>query len=241
MKLEKIQEAIEKYQISLVVKDGQDALKLAPPKSAKIIDEIRAAKTEIIAELKRQQSDRKAAQASREEKWAQARAEQDAIDAPLLSAMHNKANELRAQIPSDHIEVIAKQTGDMDGDPIMQYTVNGEVVSWQDVNHIGWASAIRPGAMGSFESIQICSISKEKLEQIKAGEVAAENKKEADKKAESDRIDAIFVTAKETGKKQYIKHYMADCNNPREECSIDVVTVYAMPDGTTKAIRAHTW
>jgi hypothetical protein len=241
MKLEKIQEAIKKYQISLVEKDGQDALKLKPSKSAKIMDEIKAAKPEIIAELKRQQVERQAANAARSAKWAEQCAAQDAIDAPILAAMHDKANELRAQIPADHIEVIATKTGDLDGDPIMQYTADGVVVSWHDVEHIGWASAIRPGAMGSFASIQICSISKARLDQIKADKVAAEAKKAADEKAETDRVDAIFAVAKETGKKQYINHYMADCNDPREECSTDVVTVYAMPDGTTKTERQHTW
>ena len=198
------------------------------------MDEIKAAKPEIIAELKRQQEERKVAQAAREAKWAEQRAAQDAIDAPLLVAMAERANELRAQIPADHIEVVAKQTGDMDGDPIMQYTVDGVILNWQDVNHIGWASAIRPGAMGSFASIQICSISKDKLEQIKADRLSAETKKEAEKKAKEDRVNTIFATAKETGEKQYIKHYMANCNDPREECSTDVVTEYAMPDGTKK-------
>jgi hypothetical protein len=241
MKLEKIQEAIKKYSISLAVQDGQEGLKLAPPKSAKIMDEIKVAKPEIIAELKRQQEDRKAANAIREAKWAEQRAAQDAIDAPLLAAMQDRANDLRAQIPADHIEVVADKTGDMDGAPIMQYTANGEIVSWQDINVVGWASAIRPGAMGSFASVQICSIGKDKLEQIKADKIVAANKKADEEKTETDRVDAIFVTAKETGVKQQIRHYMADCNDPQEECSTDVVTVYAMPDGTTKSERQHTW
>ena len=241
MKLEKIQEAIKKYQISLAVQDGQEGLKLAPPKSAKIMDEIKAAKPEIIAELKRQQEERKIDNAAREAKWAEQRAAQDAIDTPLLTAMYGRANELRAQIPADHVEAIATKTGDMDGDPIMEYTADGVVVSWQDVNHIGWASAIRPGAMGSFASLHICSISKAKLEQIKADKVAAETKKDADKKAESDRIATIFATAKETGKPVQLERYMTDCNDPREECSTDIVVVYAMPDGTTKTERQHTW
>lgn len=241
MKLEKIQEAIKKYQISLVEKDGQDALKLKPSKSAKIMDEIKDAKPEIIAELKRQQVERQAANAARSAKWAEQCAAQDIIDAPILAVMHDKANELRAQIPADHIEVIAAKTGDMDGDPIMQYTVDDTIISWHDINVVGWASAIRPGAMGSFASIQVCSISKDKLEQIKADKVAAEAKNVADKNAETDRVNTIFAVAKETGKRQYINHYMADCNDPHEECSTDVVTVYAMPDGTTKTERTHTW
>jgi len=236
-------EMIKKYSIQLHA-DGDKiqipatiGKKMSKTQMAAVV----AAKPEIIAALLQQAEDRKTAQAAREAKWAEQRAAQDAIDAPLLAAMHAKADELRAQIPADHVEVIAEQTGDLDGTPTMQYTANGEIVSWYDVTVIGWASAIRPGALGSFASIQVCSISKDKLEQIKTDKIAAENKKADEKKAESDRIDTIFATAKETGKKQYIKHYMADCNDPREECSLDVVTIYAMPDGTTKTERQHTW
>lgn len=241
MKLEKIQEAIKKYQISLVEKDGQESLKLAPPKSAKIMDEIKIAKPEIIAELKRQQEERKAASEIREAKWAEQRIAQEAIDAPILAAMQDKANELRAQIPVGHIEVIAQQTGDADGTTIMQYTVDGVVVNWQDVTVIGWASAIRPGAMGSFASIQICSISRDSLEQIKATKSAKEVAATAKKGQEEAEMQAKFEEARISGKPVVLESYMADCNDPHEECSTDLVATYAMPDGSTKTERQHTW
>jgi len=52
---------------------------------------------------------------------------------------------------------------------------------------------------------------------------------------------AIFAAAKETGKPVVLAHWMDDCNDPREECSTDSVTEYAMPDGTTEIQRSHTW
>ena len=203
--------------------------------------EIVTLKSEIMAELIARKNAQTAKFKAIRATWAEQRAIQDAEDAPLLADMETRANELRSQIPADHIEVIATQTGDMDGDPIMQYTANGEIVGWNDITVIGWASAIRPGAMGAFASIQVCSINKDKLEQIKSSKIAAEKAKAAAKKAETDRIANIFEVAKKTGKKQEIKHYMADCNDPHEECSLDVVTVYAMPDGTEKTERMHTW
>ena len=236
-----IQEAIKKYSITLAEKDGKEVLKLQMPKSQKVVTEITAAKEEIIVELKHQQEERKIAQIEREAKWAKQREEQDAIDKPLLEAMHKKADELRATIPSDHIEVITDQTGDLDGDPILKYTADGIEINWQDVNHIGWASAIRPGALGSFASIKICSISKEKLEQIKTAKINSKNQKEKEEQIETDRITAIFAKAKETGEKQYITHYTADCNDPHEECSTDIITEWAMPDGTKTITRQHTW
>jgi hypothetical protein len=50
-----------------------------------------------------------------------------------------------------------------------------------------------------------------------------------------------FEAAKTTGERQVLRSYIADCNDPKEECSTDIVTVYAMPDGTTKTVRNHTW
>jgi len=52
---------------------------------------------------------------------------------------------------------------------------------------------------------------------------------------------AIFATAKETGTPVLLAHWMDNCDDPREECSTDSVTEYAMPDGTTETKRQHTW
>ena len=65
--------------------------------------------------------------------------------------------------------------------------------------------------------------------------------KQQKEEAEKARIAEIFETAKATGKKQALKSWMEDCNDPREECSTDSVTLWAMPNGTTKTTRQHTW
>jgi len=238
-----INEMIDTYKIQLTADGDKIQIPAAIGKKISKSDmaDIVTLKSEIMAELIARKNTQTAKFKAIRATWAEQRATQEAEDAPLLADMEMRANELRAQIPADHVEVVATKTGDMDGDPIMQYTANGEIVSWSDITVIGWAGAIRPGAMGAFASIQICSISRDKLEQIKTAKAAAEITKAAAKKAESDRVADIFATAKATGKKQEIKHYMADCNDPREECSLDVVTVYAMPDGTEKTERMHTW
>jgi hypothetical protein len=131
----------------------------------------------LVAEYEAIQAQLKA---EREAKWAAKQAGQDAIDKPLLDAMQARAADLKAQIPADHVEVAVKQTGDMDGDPILEYTVDGVKLSWDDVNHIGTASAIRPGALGAFASEWICTIGKAKFEEIRsAQQTAAETKKTA--------------------------------------------------------------
>ena len=51
----------------------------------------------------------------------------------------------------------------------------------------------------------------------------------------------IFDKAKETGERQLLQKWSEHCNDPKEECNLDMVYIYAMPDGTTKQERHHTW
>ncbi len=52
---------------------------------------------------------------------------------------------------------------------------------------------------------------------------------------------AIFETAKTTGEKQILYKTYDECDDPHEECSMDEIIAYAMPDGTTKTVRYHTY
>jgi len=94
-------------------------------------------------------------------------AEREAVDNPLLEAMKAEAAKLRKRIPAGHIEVDVEDKGDFDGYPNLKYSVDGVELPWDKINHIGVASAIRPGALGSFARIYVVSIAKEKVEQIK--------------------------------------------------------------------------
>jgi hypothetical protein len=69
---------------------------------------------------------------------------------------------------------------------------------------------------------------------------------ELDRKAEEKaqkqtKIAAKFEQAKAMGEPVELRRYTTDCNDPREECDTDVVYEYAMPDGTIKTKRQHTW
>lgn len=121
----------------------------------------------LVDEYKRLEAEK---QAKRDARWAIKKAEQDAIDNPLLEAMEIKVTSLREQIPSDHIEVKVTQTGDLDGDPILEYEADGVKLRWSDVNVVGWASAIRPGALGAFAQVCIASISRDQLAEIRSAQ-----------------------------------------------------------------------
>jgi hypothetical protein len=105
---------------------------------------------------------------------------------------------------------------------------------------LGWKQITSSGSTyGGWElnAEQVAPIMEEVL-------VATEKRKAAADKRVSDekeRIAAIFTKAKETGERQLLEKYMDDCNDPEEECSTDAVTVWAMPDGSRKTNRQHTW
>lgn len=71
------------------------------------------------------------------------------------------------------------------------------------------------------------------------------DKEEAEKrrymeKREKERQEK-FEEAKRTGEKVLLQKWTEPCNDPKEECSLDAITQYAMPDGTVKTVRHHTW
>lgn len=57
----------------------------------------------------------------------------------------------------------------------------------------------------------------------------------------AEKKNFIFAEAKRTNQKVLLRSFMDRCNDPNEECSSDSVVIYAMPDGTTKTERTHTW
>lgn len=60
-------------------------------------------------------------------------------------------------------------------------------------------------------------------------------------KKEQQRVNKLFDLAKSTGEKQLINQWTEPCNDPLEECNLDICCEYAMPDGTKKYTRNHTW
>lgn len=88
-------------------------------------------------------------------------------------------------------------------------------------------------------------ISDENLDKIER-KIRKEDKVEEEKKKEKQairkkEIEAIFERAKKTEKKQILRKWTAECNDPNEECDWDEMTEYALPDGKKETIRDHTW
>lgn len=71
-----------------------------------------------------------------------------------------------------------------------------------------------------------------------------EAKKKAceERKAKSKASNELkFLEAKTTGKPVVLKRWSEECDGSTEECDIDNLTEYAMPDGSTKVVRSHSW
>lgn len=149
----------------------------------------------------------------RETKWAADKAIKDAADQPLLDAMQAHAAELKAQIPTGHIQVTVKQTGDTDGDPILEYTADGVKLNWRDVNNIGTASAIRPGALGAFASEHVCSIGKDRLAEIREMQAAKAATAQAAKEVRQVELKTTIIPDEALSA---YNHYHGDANKAWE-------------------------
>ena len=152
--------------------------------------------------------------ADREAKRAAQQAAQDAIDNPLLEAMRAEAAALRAKIPASHVLVMVEQTGDLDGDPILEYRVDGVKLNWRDVEVVGVAAAIRPGAMGAFAIERICSISIDKFEQIKAAQQTAAEASKIAKEAREKELKETEIPPEAT---RAYRHYHGNADKAWED------------------------
>ncbi len=88
---------------------------------------------------------------------------------------------------------------------------------------------------------EVVEKTKEKVIGDAREEAEKEMKKEKKKREMEEKKERLFEKAKETGEKQKIKSFSTHCMDPDEECNVDIVTVYAMPDGTEKKEAHHTW
>jgi len=183
------------------------------PKAAAEVDAIRADKPEIMAELIRREEEQAAKTAAKE------------------AARIEEARAIRAGERKIKVDV-----EDYDGIPL--YVVYGEAAN--ALKEIGGARDIAYSTQVNREIIK--ALGKE-FTLAQAAELTrpAREAKEAAKKAADDEREAKFVQARETGQKVELRSWMEDCNDPREECSTDFVQEYAMPDGTTRRERQHTW
>ena len=209
-----INEMIRKWRLVLTEKDGKKGLRVLRKISPTELTMIREKKDEIIAELEHQRAEREAIEA---QKKANREAEKEAI-----------------RTGEKTIKAVW-----VDGEYLQAYQVSG--VAAELLEEAGaakyiedWGVGLKPGlveALGEEFTLQ------------QAVDFVLETNKSAIKAWEQKNAElkAKFAEAEATGKPVKIKEYSTSCNNPREECSLDIVAIWAMPDGTQKEERIHTY
>jgi hypothetical protein len=206
------QEMIKKYSITLN-NDGTIRVMGKNFTQAEVAD-IKAKKPEIVAELK---------------KMAVAEEERKAVkEASKLAHIEN--------IKSGKEKITVKWN---DGEYLQGYEVLGEEAKLLEEIGLaeyvsGWGYYIKSEIIDKLGESFSYQQAVEYMRPANEAKKAAQEKKEAEKAAK-------FAEAKETGKPVELKRYLADCDGTVEECSTDIVTVYAMPDGSTKTKRTHTF
>ena len=70
---------------------------------------------------------------------------------------------------------------------------------------------------------------------------AKAEKEAASEAARQAKFDAARNEAMVSGKPAKLDSHTEACNDPREECDLDIVTRFVNPDGSTYTTRNHTW
>lgn len=219
--------AIAKYGMKLATRDGKEGILASKATTAKQIETVKEVvsklgRDNLIAELKVIAAEQAAANEVRQQELKAREAERQRIDQKYIDVMNLEAEKLRKEIPHEHVEVTAKQIGDSDGHPLMKYFVGDLEVNWRDINVIGWAHAIRDGAMGAFAQVCIASLPQTRLQELivesEAREKEAAERKLAAEKAKEEREafrKTMTVTIIKSG-----SHRGEDGNDPYAVVSI---------------------
>ena len=214
----KIDGLIKKFKIELAIKDGKEGLGIRGKPTAAELAELKALKPEIVAELKRRAA----------EKWAAEKAKKAAEEAARQEEIRAmKAGELKITL---HYH---------DGEYLSGYKVFGAAADL--LEELGLAEYVDGWGYHVADAV-VKALGKEftysqAVEYTRPAREAAEAQKAA---ADAAR-QAKFDEARKTGKPVLLQRWSEPCNDPREQCSLDIVRQYAMPDGSVKTERNHTW
>ena len=214
----KIDEFITKWKIEMAVKNGQEGLRILGKPTAAEVAELKALKPEIMAELKRRAAE---AQAAAEAK----RAAEEAARQEEIRAL--KAGEKNIALHWHDGEYLSGwEAFGAAADALEELGLAKYVDGWG--YHVADAAVKTLGKEFTYSQA---------VEYTRPAREAAEAQKAA---ADQER-QARFDEARETGRPVLLQKWSEPCSDPREECSLDIVHQYAMPDGSVKVERNHTW
>jgi hypothetical protein len=244
-----INEMIKKFEITIVNQAGQEMLKVGRKRkpTTKQLAGLKANKDEIMTELKHQQAERKAAREAANKKAKAEYIENSdlrrylavytdelgrsdwSVETLIWDDDQQKAFRpdwgVGSRIALPHVTTTMEEIRETDH---VQYGMAG----------VAWEITDDQEDVLIAEQEKAKAVAREKRKTERKSKAESEAKAAAEKKAER---QAKFDQAKETGKRVEIKHYSTECNDPSEECSLDIITEYAMPDGSVETERIHTY
>lgn len=209
-----IEKLIDKFDLRLIRRNGKEGIGVGRKATQKQMAELKAKKEEILAELKRQENERLEAEARKEAE---------------------RQEEIRAIREGEKTIKVRWY----DGMHLNGWGVFGPAAEL--LEEIGLAKPIA-GWGHCVDDKAVNALGKEFTYQqaVEYTQPAREAKAQAKAAAEQEREEK-YRQARETGKPVLLRKWTEPCNNPHEECSIDIVKAYAMPDGTQKTERVHTY
>ena len=211
----KINDMIAKFRLELVQQGGEPAVKVNVKPTKKQIAELKAVKPEIIAELQRR--------AHEKAEWAAKQRNEEVAEREAIISGHKPI-----QLQYYDGEYLSGWHPVGQSSKIMQELGLVKQVS-------GWGYYVEPKTIEELGGPVFTY--QQAIELSQAREQA--------KKAAQEIVDAArqakFDEARETGKPVLLKTWSEECSDPGEECNLDMVTQYAMPDGTIRTGRQHTW
>ena len=214
----KIDGLIKKFKIELAIKNGQEGLAVRGKPSATEVAELKALKQDIIDELKRRAAERWAAEKAK-------RAAEEAARQEEIRAM--KAGERKIVLHWHDGEYLSGWKVFSPAADLLEELGLAEYVD-------GWGYHVADAAVKAlgkeFTYSQAVEFTRPVREAAEAQRAAAEAERQAK-----------FERARETGRPVLLAQWTEPCSDPREECSLDIIRQYAMPDGSVKVERNHTW
>ncbi len=232
-----VERMIAKYRIT-VTKDG--GLRLVNKPTTAHYEFIKANKPAIIAEIQRRIDERVAEEAARKAAIIEAQRPLRRLALCRFGGW-DRASEYQIcyVVPDDgegyadwykqanpHFVARESEAVTVDGKDVEAYT-----------NRKGDGVLPQDGVLWFIDELDKVAI----IEGVERKATEKQTRKDAEAAEAQAKVEAAFAEAKTTGKPIVIKSWADECDGSTDDCSIDIVTKYAMPDGTTKITRTHTY
>ena len=235
-----IREMIKKFKLTKTERNGEAAIRIGTTRkpTAKQIQMLKDNKAEILAELEIIAAERAAERKAKEEEYL-AKADTRRC---LVVWQDEYMNTTYSIVTLAYNEERDRYFEMMYGNPkhigLAHDTETMQAIRNQDCKQYGLG-----GVAWEITEEQESQIVAE--QELAKEEAEATAKVEAEKKAETQAAkeaerEAKFTRAKIIGKPVELMKETQDCDGSVCECSTDIVTWYAMPDGSTQVKRIHT-